>query len=156
MQEEIYGARDLSYSKWHRASSIKRFISEKNATQLSMIDVDVCIYVEYADNLKIPLALIEVAMDVGQEYKTATVTKNLANKANIPAIVLLYKVSKTDKNPSDSKYYDIESFRYKTIGNVSPTGVVDKHWINASPEEWANTLVRIREFSIKNLGIFVP
>jgi len=49
MQKEIYGTRDLSYSKWHRAASTKRFVGEDNARQLAMIDADVCIYVEYAD-----------------------------------------------------------------------------------------------------------
>jgi len=157
--KEEYGTRDLSYSRWHRRDSIKRFIDEENAKKLSKIDVDVCIFVEYADNLKIPLLLIEVAMDVGQEYKTATVTKSLANRAGIPAFVLLYKISKTQKNPANTEneeYFDIKSFRYKSIGAVSPTGFIDREWVFVTPQDWGKLLVRARDFSAKKLGIYVP
>jgi len=99
--------------------------------------------------------MLNMPTNTGQEYKTATVTKQLANRANIPAFVLLYKISETCRNPSDENYYDIESFRYKSIGNVSPSGKPDYDWIYATPKEWANLLMKVRAYSAKNLGIFV-
>lgn len=68
-QEERYGARDMSYSAWHRRNSTRRFIGIEYAQLLAMIDVDVSLYVEYDDKTKMPLALIEIAIDVGQESK---------------------------------------------------------------------------------------
>jgi hypothetical protein len=157
VEKEKYGKRDLSYSEWHRPESIKRFIGDVAAKKLSKIDADVCVYVEYADNIKVPLVLIEAAMDVCQDYKCATVTKNLADRANIPAFVLLYKLSKEKKNPhSDHGCYDVESLRFKSIGKVSPTGKADIEWRKATPKQWAETLLKVRDFSAKNLGIFVP
>ena len=50
-----------------------------SAQLLAMIDLDASLYVEYDDNSKEPLALIETAQDVGQAHKSATVTTNLAN-----------------------------------------------------------------------------
>jgi len=102
MQEEKYGSRDMSYSAWHRRMSTKRFVGMKNAELLAMIDVDACMYIEYDEFGRDPVGLFEIAIDVGQSHKTATVMTNLARKANIPCAVVLYKLSRHD-NPAYMK-----------------------------------------------------
>ena len=77
-QEERRGTRDMSYSAWHRRKSTSRFVGIEKAQTLAMIDLDAALYVEYDDSEKRPLALIEVAVDVGQRWKAGTVTQLLA------------------------------------------------------------------------------
>lgn len=137
-QEERYNTRDRSYSAWHRRQSTRRFVGIEKAQTLAMIDLDAYVYVEYDDATKEPLALVETAMDVGQSWKTATVTKNLARKACIPAFVLLYKVS-GQPNPADATFFDIESFRVKMIWPTCQT-----LWTTLTPQQWADALVKIR------------
>ena len=68
-----------------------------------MIDLDVVIYIEYEDSSKEPIAILETAVDVGQAYKSATVTAYMSKltKSKIPAYVLLYELS-DDDNPVDA------------------------------------------------------
>jgi len=88
-QEERCGTRDRAYSAWHRRYSIGRFVGRENAHLLAMIDLDTIPYVEYEDKTKKPLAVIETAIDIGQTFKTATVTSNLAKLAGLPCFVVL-------------------------------------------------------------------
>lgn len=76
MRWEKHGTRDRTYSLWHRDLD----------DELHMIDIDSC---EFCVVCKQPLALIETAIDVGQDKKTYY-TENLARAAAIPAYVLLY------------------------------------------------------------------
>jgi hypothetical protein len=140
MQEEQYNTRDRSYSAWHRRHSTMRFVGIESAQTLAMIDMDASLYVEYDDGTKEPLALIETAVDVGQDYKCATVTMKLAQRANLPAAVVLYKLSDRP-NPADSRFQDIESFRVKRI---HPPGA-KKKWHSYSPNAWAQALERLRK-----------
>lgn len=75
MQGERYGTRDLSYSAWHRVASIRRYVGWERAQLLSMVDADCVLFLEYHHENKQPLALIEAAVDVGQDYKPATAIK---------------------------------------------------------------------------------
>jgi len=68
MQEERYGQRDRAYSAWHRRLSTRRFVGIDRAQLLAMIDLDAALYVDYDDRTKEPVALIETAMDVGQDH----------------------------------------------------------------------------------------
>lgn len=145
MQEEKYNTRDRSYSAWHRRFSTRRFVGIERAQLLAMVDMDACLYVEYEDGTKIPIALIETAKDVGQNYKTATVTKNLAKAANIPAFVLLYKLS-NQRNPYDKNWFDIESFRVKCLWPR-----MDNGWKKVTPEDWAKMVLKMRLWSANNL-----
>ena len=144
MQEEAYGTRDRSYSAWHRRRSTSRYIGIESAQTLAMIDLDASLYVEYDDGKKDPLALIETAIDVGQPYKTATVTKKLAQRAKLPAFVLLYKLSKTP-NPADHLWPDIVEFRAKVLHwpfvdhKITKTG-----WVILQPAEWCKFLRSLR------------
>jgi len=137
-QDERYGTRDLTYSAWHRHLSTQRFIGIEKAQLLAMIDIDVAVFVEYDEETKQPLALVETARDVGQSYKCATITRNLAIKAGIEAFVLLYKPS-VKANPADANWPDIDSFRIKRI---APTYSED--WIIKTPQQWAECLITVR------------
>jgi hypothetical protein len=141
MQEERYRTRDRTYSAWHRRLSTRRFIGIEYAQLLAMIDLDASLYIEYDDHTREPLALIETAKDIGQEYKTAIVTQKLAIRAQLPAYVVLYTPSALS-NPADAAYRDIKSFRVKRL-NPRP----DKSWIIYTPQEWCANLLKLRKFS---------
>ena len=145
MQEERFGSRDRSYSAWHRRLSTRRFIGIEKAQLLAMIDLDASVYLEYDDGSKEPLALIETARDVGQSYKTATVTKNFAKMSGLPCYVLLYKLSET-ANPADSRCPDIDMFRVRRLWPEPETD-----WKILSPLQWADTLLQVRAWSAKRL-----
>lgn len=137
-QEEKYHFRDACYSIWHRRQSTRRFVGLEDAQLLSMIDLDAVIYVEYDEQTKIPLALIEAAQDVGQDYKTATVTRQLARLAHLPAYVLLYHLSEAP-NPANGNYSDIDGFRVMRLNPPSKNGL-----ISVTPEQWAHHLLSMR------------
>jgi len=128
-QTEIYGTRDLTYSKWHRIESVQRFVTPAEARELAMIDNDVILYTEYHDKTKKPCCLIETAIDVGQDWKAGTVTMNLAKMAKIPALVTLYTISGDD----------ILSFRVRFLFPV-----MWKKFIKKTPEEYAKMLLELR------------
>ncbi len=139
-QEEIYDSRERTYSAWHRRLSTRRFIGIEKAQLLAMIDLDASLYVEYDDGTKDPVALIETARDVGQTYKCATVTQKLAKRADLPCFVVLYTIA-TALNPADSQWQDISSFRVKRLW---PRPEYD--WRIRTPQEWAEALLRMREW----------
>jgi hypothetical protein len=75
---ERTGIRDLAYSNWHR-----QFCPER----VCMIDVD---GLEYCRRCRMPLALIETALDRGQSIKPTTALEQLSLAANVPAFCALY------------------------------------------------------------------
>ncbi|MEO8008394.1 MAG: hypothetical protein ABI728_07730 [Betaproteobacteria bacterium] len=85
MQEECYGSRDRAYSAWHRSPSICRYVGIEQAQLLTMIDLDAALNVEYDDQSKEPLALIEAAAGVGLAHKSATVIANLIRPTGVPS-----------------------------------------------------------------------
>ena len=137
-QKEKTGFRDASYSAWHRIDSIRRFVGIEDAQLLAMIDVDAALFIEYHDQSREPLVLIETARDVGQEYKTATVMRNLARRAEITAFVVLYTVGDLP-NPAYPEHKDIAYFRVQRIWPEPATA-----WCLLSPQRWSETLLRIR------------
>lgn len=137
-QEERYGQRDLTYSQWHRARSTGRYIGIERAQTLAMIDMDHTMWVEYDDETKEPLALIEEALDIGQSYKCATVTENLARKSDLPALLVLWLPS-AQPNPAAPECPDIERFRVKRLWPKP-----ESDWRELSPLEYAKVLVRLR------------
>lgn len=145
MQEERYGTRDMAYSAWHRRNSTQRFVGIEQTQLLAMIDMDVSLWVEYDDKTKIPLALVETAIDVGQPYKSATVALKLAERANIPCFVLLYSLS-PEKNPAAPQVNDISQFRLKRL-RPNPSS----DWEIATPQEWAERLLRLRKWCTERL-----
>ena len=147
MQEERYGVRDLSYSAWHRAASIRRFVGWEHAQLLNMVDADCVLFLEYHEQNKEPLALIEAAIDVGQEYKAATAITRLAKRARIPAYLVLYRRS-TEQNPADPRSLDLAGFRIKRLWPRAETS-----WREVPPEQWANALLRIRAWAARRLDV---
>lgn len=144
-QEEQYNSRDRSYSAWHRRLSTRRFIGIEKAQLLAMIDLDASLYVEYDDGTKEPLALIETARDVGQGYKTATVTAKLAERAKLPCFVVLYSLS-SEPNPADENWPDIAQFRVKRLWPKA-----EHEWRMFSPQEWAENLLKMRKWKAARL-----
>lgn len=78
-RHERYGTRDLTFSGWHRTLP----------DYCTAIDLD---FLEYCQKCRHPLALIELARDVGQAHKPTTVMENLAKKAGIPAFLIMYSL----------------------------------------------------------------
>lgn len=119
-REERYGERDLTYSGWHRTI-------EDEHEPLDYIDLDA---VEYCHECKKPLALIELAQDIGQQHKTTTVTRNLAKLASLSAYLVFYRTGLEGQ---------IQNFRVKM---VSPQWGEEE---NMTPNEYAAFLFSLRE-----------
>lgn len=145
MQEEKYGTRDRTYSAWHRRLSTRRFVGIDRAQLLAVIDLDASLYVEYDDRTKEPVALIETARDVGQDYKPVTVTRRLAVRAGLPCYVLLYQ-SAPAPNPADPLWRDIAQFRVKRVWPKP-----EATWRTLEPGEWAKALLQIRTWAARRL-----
>lgn len=145
MQKEMYGTRDLSFSAWHRRDSIKRFIDYKDAEKLSMIDLDSACFIEWEDNFKEPIAIVEAAIDHGQ-YKHARIIQRLAEKADIYGLLLLYQLS-NERNPVDKTVFDILRFKIKVL---YPKQNRDD-FVTFTPKEWAESLVAMREYALKQI-----
>jgi len=145
MRDEIYGTRDLSYSAWHRAASIKRFVGWERAQLLSMCDADCILFLEYDPFGKEPLCLIETAIDVGQNHKPATAITRLAKRAKLPAYLVLYQRS-ASLNPGDLRWRDVRQFRIRRLWPRPGA-----QWRTLSPKEWAEGLLKIRPWSARQL-----
>jgi hypothetical protein len=91
--DERSDERDLTYSRWHRPEAIRRFLPYEDAEALTCIDVDA---VEACGDCSRPLALFELARDVGQAWKATTIVAELARLANVPAYLVLYRVAGDD------------------------------------------------------------
>jgi hypothetical protein len=147
VQEERYGTRDLSYSAWHRGASIRRYVGWERAQLLSMCDADCVLFLEYHHQDKEPLALIEAAIDVGQDRKPATAITRLAKRARIPVYVVLYQRS-TEPNPADPRTLGMAGFRIKRLYPPANTA-----WRSVPPAEWASALLQIRAWAAKRLDV---
>lgn len=141
MRTERYETRDRAYGVWHRAPSIRRYLRPDQAESLTMADLDSVLFTEYDHGGKLPLALVEVALDVGQE-KPAEVMQRLAQLANVPAYVALYTPSAAN-NPADPNWSDIQSFRIKRLWPRP-----EATWRILSPTEWASALIQIRAWQL--------
>lgn len=147
MQIERFGSRDLSYSAWHRAASIRRYVGWEHAQLLSMCDADCVLFLEYAPGSKEPLCLVETAIDVGQVHKPATAIMRLAKRARIPAYLVLYDRD-TKSNPADHRMRDVRGFRVRRLWPRPESG-----WRTVTPHEWARALLRIRAWSARRLDL---
>lgn len=142
MRTERYLNRDRAYGVWHRAPSINRFVDRQTAELLTMVDLDSVLFTEYDNSQKFPLALVEVARDIGQE-KPAGVMQGLAMLADVPAYVALYTPSE-QANPSNPNWSDIDRFRVKRLWPRPELG-----WRVMSPAQWARALVQIRGWQLR-------
>ena len=143
---ERYLYRDRSYGNWHRTASISRFLPAQAARLLTMADLDSVLFAEYEYPIKLPLCLVEVAQDIGQQ-KPAGVIRKLAELANIPAFVALYTLSNR-RNPSNKNWPDIASFRVRRLW-PSP----ERGWRTLTPQQWAEALVRIRGWQLRRFEV---
>jgi hypothetical protein len=146
MRTELYTTRDRAYGVWHRAPSIARYLDRRQAESLTMVDLDSVLFTEYGNGGKVPLALVEVARDIGQE-KPAGVLQQLARLANVPAYVALYTPAPT-ANPSNPNWDDIEAFRVRRLWPRPEPG-----WRILTPGQWARALVQIRGWQMKRFEV---
>lgn len=146
MQTERYLTRDRSYGIWHRVKSIARFLSPRQADALTMADLDSVLFAEYNYPDKLPLCLVEVARDIGQE-KPAGVIQNLARLAGIPAYVVLYTHAE-HPNPSNANWPDIDHFRIRRLWPRP-----EESWRSLTPDEWAKALVQIRGWQLRRFQV---
>lgn len=87
-----------------------------------MADLDSVLFVEYGYSNKLPLALVEVAQDIGQEKPTGVI-RELAKMSNLPAFVALYTPA-SRANPVSPAWHDIDGFRVSEFGrSLRSTGV---------------------------------
>ncbi|MFP6557397.1 hypothetical protein WJ542_03500 [Paraburkholderia sp. B3] len=149
MRLELYESRDRAYGTWHRAPSIRRYLHAAQAESLTMVDLDSVLFAEYDHAGKVPLALIEVARDIGQE-KPAGVMQQLARLANVPAYVALYTAAPT-ANPINPNWDDIESFRVRRMWPRPEVG-----WRVLTPGQWARALVQIRGWQMRRFEVRQP
>lgn len=147
MQEERFGTRDRTYSAWHRAASVQRFIGWERAQLLHLVDADCVLFLEIDPGTKEALALIEAAVDVGQDHKPATAITRLAKRARIPAYLVLYRWSE-HPNPADPRARDITGFRVKRLWPRA-----EKDWRQLEPQQWAEALLQIRAWAARRLDI---
>lgn len=138
-QAERWHHRDEAYSEWHRLRSISRFMTEAQARQLGMIDVDVTLYCEYQDGSKIPVCLIETALDHGQKWKEAKVTANLAQMADILGFCVLYRLGDTPL-PGNPLLRDIVALRVRQLAPHET-----RIWTPYTPAAWAQELLTLRQ-----------
>jgi hypothetical protein len=143
---EQYDVRDRAYGAWHRAPSIRRYLHATQAESLTMVDLDSVLFTEYDHCGKLPLALVEVARDIGQD-KPAGVMQQLAQLANVPAYVALYTPALA-ANPSNPNWSDIESFRVKRMWPRPEPG-----WRVLTPTQWARALVQIRGWQLRRFEV---
>jgi len=92
-----------------------------------MIDID---SVEYCSTCFEPLALLELARDVGQSHKPHIVTKKLAEKAGLPAYVVFYKVNEKG---------EIIQFRVRQVAPIEGQEQV------MTPQQYANFLRKLHQ-----------
>ncbi|MBU9445902.1 hypothetical protein KTE62_29855 [Burkholderia multivorans] len=146
MRLEQYETRDRAYGAWHRAPSIRRYLQAAQAESLTMVDLDSVLFTEYDNGAKVPLALVEVARDIGQE-KPAGVIQHLARLADVPAYVALYTPSEA-ANPANPNWSDIMAFRVKRLWPSPEPG-----WRVLSPAQWARALVQIRGWQMRRFEV---
>jgi hypothetical protein len=145
MQEEQFLIRDRSYGVWHRLRSIERFPGHRQAKSLTIADLDSVMFVEYGYDNKLPLALVEVAQDIGQEKPTGVI-RPLAKMANLPAFVALYTPAPRP-NPLSPAWHDIGQSRVKCVWPRPEAA-----WRNLSPSEWASAAVQIRDWQLRSFA----
>ena len=125
---ERTGQRDLTYSAWHRQENTRRYLGNRRAFELGMIDMD---GVEWCRHCRTPLALIETQRSDGPP-KSAAVTAELASMAQITA----YSVSYTDNGEGCG---GIHLFR---VRRVFPAEAKVR---DLTPDEYAEWLWSFRE-----------
>jgi hypothetical protein len=109
-----------SYSKWHRTGP----------KRIAFLDID---YIEYCERCYEPLLLCELAHGTKNTNKPYYVTRNLALKAGIPAVVILYETD--DDGPTGT----LNKLR---VRQVAPDVDEFKAFL---PSEWAAILVHLHD-----------
>jgi len=128
--------RSLIYSVWHRTNSVGRFVEDRKAYLLAMIDLDA---IEYCRSCGQPLAFLELAYGNGDKWKAATVMTKLAMAQGRPAFVVYYLSAETS-NPADPSVPDIKEFRVRQMWPKS----AKQHLVTMTPKAYAEWLWSFR------------
>ncbi len=147
-QEEKYGFRNSAFSAWHRVPSLSRFVSYQDAMEMAMIDTDGAPWMEYANGTKRVLLLLETAIDNGQPYKATSVMRDLAEQADIPAFLVMIRLS-DHPNPAYPKERDIAEFLYRRVWPDPYPGLK-----SASPHQWCAVMKGMREWCTRQTGSY--
>jgi hypothetical protein len=144
-QHERFGGREgeAAYSAFHRSASLSRWLPYEDAVKLSMINLDLCFWIECHHQSFQPIALIETAQDFNQFGKPITALRNLAIRADLPAFCVLYELSEQIDPLTGLR--QVVSFRTR---HVWPKNTEFKR---LSPEEYAQGLVKLRKFGLQNI-----
>lgn len=112
---------------------------------MKQIDIDATFFVEFAGRCNV-LLLVEYAYDTGQDYKNHHVLQELAQRADVPAIIVLYTNHRSRRSPSNRYKPDFESVRVKWIYPE-----ISMIWKQMTPCEYAKFLEQARfRSSIRN------
>ena len=145
-QKEIYGNRDgeRAYSAFHRTASARRFIPYEDAYRLATINLDRAFWIECHDGTFVPIALVETAVDVGQDRKPTTATENLARLAGIFGFLVLYTVGERIDVVTGEP--EILQFRVKMLWPHKGEFKV------CAPKEYFEGLLRLRSWSLEKIA----
>lgn len=127
-------SRDYTYSRWHRYAL---------PGYCAMIDVD---GMDYCRSCAMPLLLVEVARDVGQNIKPTTALTCLAQTANVPAIVVLYGTGSSctcERHATGNCAHGIEQVRARRIHPES-----DGAWIAMTGRQLADWIQSVHDAHI--------
>lgn len=130
-QNERSGKRDLLYSAWHRARSIRRWLTPRDAHSCGVIDIDWCEFCVFCSQ---PLALIETQRSSNQP-KPAKVTVALAQLAGLEAFSVSYV-------PTQGKLHDGEDIASFRVRQLWPLGSIEV--AELEPGEYASWLCALR------------
>src|SRR5690606_23866370 len=112
--EERTGTRDLTYSRWHRPKSIRRYLSVEQAAKLTVIDIDWC---EACWRCAAPLALIETQRST-KGPKNARIMTELAKLAQLPAFSVGYHVGEVGGEEDCIAFYVTQLWPYADARRV--------------------------------------
>src|SRR6516225_4317530 len=144
-QHEIRGDREgeMAYNAFHREASAARFIDRESAHNLPMINIDHVFWIEYNEQTKAPVALVESARDVGQKEKAVTILKALAVRANLPCYTVLYQIADDTDIDELTELPRITGFRVRREWPDQQS----RDFITATPEQYFAGLWQLRKRS---------
>lgn len=140
-----HGRPDGVYNTWHRLDSISRFIPPEIAEEMLSIDVDLLEINSGGYALMLTEAVRANTWPLRKIKNTSGISKlaDVERKFNLPAYLVAYEPANRP-NPADERYEDIERF---FVQRRLPKPQHKKYFIELTPQQWAEKLVKIRRWS---------
>ncbi len=127
---ELTGARDLTYSHWHRGHQ-----SEHPSAACTYSDID---GLEYCSDCGAPLLLVETAIGDESTKKGHKPLFRLAERADVPAVLVFYVLG--DLRWCDRCQREFHSVDKLWVRDVWP---IRTDTTAFTPDEWADDIERI-------------